>query len=417
MSIFRRGPDRKDVEAQLESVRGLVEILKLSRANLDAADACLAEADVALARDDLGRAKAHADRAEGIATALEADYRAATEAVEKLRAYVAGMKALGIAADAEEAALEAVHARATSTRELEGRGVPDYAGARAVAEEAWTRAEGRQALHDRAGDAIFAAELAVAGASEGLIQPAEALREAGQLLEKAQGELTRGYFELAATDAAVAEKLALGVVDQRRRAQETMVSVEKVLAGLKGIGVPVGPIARSLEMGRTLVAKGKLVAAIEVFNEAAQEAVQLGTSYRQLLDSFTQATKAIEALRSEGLPTAEAEGVLARAKAAARAGNLALAQACCDDVHLAIRRQREMREDLRRWLDETKAHVANLHELGLELVNDVKEMVAKAEQKFVNSDYAAATEDLRIAALLLKPALNGRVRDGPEIAR
>lgn len=422
VNFFRRGHDRKDVETALEDARGLVEILKLSRANLSVPDAILQEAAARLAEDDASAASELVARAERIANSLETDYRAATEVVEKLRAHVGRAKAAGARADEETKALEEVHAKAISARDLEGYMVPDYASARAIAEAAWARLQGQKAGSESAGSAIAAAEAVIEGALKGTLQgppkgAEDPLQEARQLVTKARAEREAGHFEVAMSDAAMAEKVAVTVEEQRQRARETLESVERLLTGLHAVGVPVTAIARSLDLGRTLLARGRIVAAVDIFNEAAQEAVQLGTAYRQLLDAMSAAAKAIEGVRGEGLPVGDAEAAFGRAKNAMKAGNYALAQACCDDVHLAIRKQQETRDGLRSWLDETKAHVEDLRSLGLALVNDVDEMVVRAEQEFANGDYAATNEDLRIAALLMRPALNGKVRDGVEVTR
>ncbi len=418
MSLFRRGPDRTEVEGALENARGLIEILKLSRANVDAAEVVLQEASAFLERNELARAMATIERAERIATSLEADYRAATEARTKVEANAERLRALGAPTAEERAGLEAIHARASSKRELAGAQVPDYEGARGLAEEALRASNAKVGLAEAASDQIFAAELTVDQSVESFpIGIVDALIEARRVLDRARAELGSGAFDLAATDASRAEKIALDVLEQRRHAEETLASAEKLLAGLKGIGINVVPVARSLEMGKTLLAKGKLVAAKEVFDDAAQEGVALGTAYRTLLDAMTDAQRAIEEVRREGLPSEEAESALSRAKTAMKAGNYHLAASCAEDVQFAVRRAREQREGLRTWLEESKVQVVRLKEMGLAFVNDVEEMVEKADREFVSGDYAGTTEDLRIAALLMKPALNGKVRDGPEIAR
>ncbi len=416
MSLFRRGPSRSEVQAALENVRGLVEIMKLS-ADLSAADSMLREAEALLGKNDLAHAKSMIETAERVATSIEADSRAASDATDALRDLVERMRALTLNVQEEEKALAAIANRITGTQDAHGVSVPDYAGALAAAGTATKRAEAKLALAEQASDAIFAAEMAADGALEFFPNgTVEALREAQKLLEKAREELGRGNYELAATDALVAEKVALGVVEQRRQALDTFASVDKLVTGLRGLGIPVTAVMKSLEMGKTLLGKGKLVAAIDVFNEAAQEAVQIGTQYRQLIDTIANASRVVETLRSEGLPIGDAESALSRAKTAVKAGNYALATALADDVHLASRRQREMRDNLRKSIDEMKAQVATFRELGLAFVNDVEEMVGKAEQEFVNGDYVATNEDLRIATLLLRPALNGRVK-GPEVVR
>ncbi|HEV8596064.1 MAG TPA: hypothetical protein VGR51_11125 [Thermoplasmata archaeon] len=415
MSLFRRGPSRSEIESALENVRGLVEILKLG-ADLSAAESLLREAEGLLSKNDLVHASSMIETAERVANAIEGDSRAASEATDALRILTDRMRALGIPVAAEEKSLAAIAERTAGTREAEGVAIPDYAGARAAAEESTKRAEARLALAERATDAIFAAELSVDGTSDAFPNgPVEALSEARQLLDRARSELARGNVELAATDAEVAEKIALGVADQRRQALGTLASVEKLLSGLRGLGIPVAAVTKSLEMGKTLLNKGKLVAAIDVFNEAAQEAVQLGTQYRALIDSMANAAKVVETLRAENLPTGEAESALSRAKTAMKAGNYALATALAEDVHLAEQRQRDMRENLRKQIEETKSQVSRLRELGLAFVNDAEEMVGRAEVEFGQGDYAATNEDLRIATLLMRPALNGKVK-GSEIA-
>src|SRR2546426_6398454 len=407
VSLFKKSPNRSEVAAHLENVRGLVEILKLSRANLKSADALLAEAALLLKGGDPLRAKEFGDRAERVAVALEADYREATDAVDVLQGLVDKLKALGVSVADQEKARVGIHNRAITQVEFEGTRVPDYRGARALAEEAVKAAEARLGRAERASDAIFAAELAVDGAAESFPKGTlDTLQEAYALLEKARAELGQGASELATTDASVAEKIALGVMDQRRRAEETLASVEKLLNGLRVIGISIGPIQKTLEMGRMLLGKGKIVGATEVFNDAAQEAVEVGTSYRQLLDALSVAQKAIDGLRGEGLPRGEAEAALARAKVAMKAGNYALAAACAGDVQVAVTKAHESRESLKAWLAETEGEINRLRELGLTAVNDAEGMVGKAEQGFGDGDYAAPTEDLRNAGLLMKPAMN-----------
>ena len=418
MSLFRRGPDRRDVQAQIESVRGLVEILSLSRANLSAAKSLINQAEGLLARDDTIRARDICARAERIATALEADYHAATDAVERVKSLMEQMKALGISTAGETKALDAVHERAISTRALEGTTVPDYAGARALAEAALARAEGALGLADRTTDGIFAAEMAIESAAEAFGGgTVDVLREPRELVEKARAELASGDVEGAARDAAAAEKLAIAATEDRRRALETATSVERLAAGLRSLGVSVGPIMRSLEVGKSLLAKGKIASAAEVLNEASQDAVRLGQEYRSLLDAVSAAAKVLHELRGSGLPTGEAESAFARAKAAMKSGNYALAATCAEEVHRAAQRQRESRERLRAQLEEAKVQVQNLRQLGIAFANDVEEMVGKAERAFEVGDYAATSEDLRIASLLVKPALKGQDREPTAVPR
>ncbi|MEK6851416.1 MAG: hypothetical protein AABY30_02635, partial [Candidatus Thermoplasmatota archaeon] len=154
-----------------------------------------------------------------------------------------------------------------------------------------------------------------------------------------------------------------------------------------------------------------------VFNEAAQEAVALGTQYRALLDRLSEASKAIHETQLEGLPAGDAEAAFGRAKGAMKTGNYLLAATCAQDVHFAVKKQREMRDGLKTWIEEARKQIVRLHELGLAIVNDAEEMVGKAEREFENGDYAATSEDLRIAGFLMKPALNGRARNGPPLPR
>lgn len=414
LNLFRRRPRRKDATAFVEKTRGVVAILSLSRADVSAMESLLEEAERAI-EDSPKRAVELAERAERLATAVESDHRAMTEAVATLTEHVDRLESLGISATQLRERLEAVPAAAAATREVEGLTIPDYAAARAFAEDAVAEADKVLGLYDRASNAIFAAELAIESASEvfggGFV---EALEEARSLLERARGAATNGSYDLAATDAGLSEQLALGVVDQKRRAEETLASVERVVNGLKALGIPVAPVGRSLEIGRTLLAKGKLNAAIDVFNESAQEAVSLGNAFRQALDALSGSMAVIDTLRQEGLESPQAAAALARAKTAVKEGNYNLAFALTEDVQREVQKQRETRDGLRDWLEEAKAQVEELRGLGVAFVNDVEEMVAKAEEEFENGDYAVASEDLRIATLLMAPATNGKERERPE---
>ena len=415
MSLFRRGPTRDEAEASLASVRSVIEILRLSRANLAASDALLREADAELARGSTQGAVDLAERAERVATQLEEEYRRALDARATLQSDVDRMRELGIPDEEEQTAFGAVHARAIGTRQFEGVEVPDYAAALSLAEEAAARAEAKIALCESAGDVVFAAELAIDAATDADHGAnVEVLQEARALLAKARLEAGNGAYELAATDAAVAEKIALALVDQRRQALETLESVQKLVTGLKAAGVAVSPVAKALEIGRTLLDKGRLSAAIDVLNEAAQEAVGLGTQYRQVLEELSRAAAALDTLKGEGLESLEAESAFARAKASAKQGNYALALACVEDVHLALAKQRDFRDGLRVQIAAVKAQIDMLRDSGRAFVNDVEEMVAKAEKAFDNGDYQGTSDDLRIASLLMAGAPNGRGERAPE---
>ena len=418
MSLLQRGPERGVVEAALESARGLVTILELSRANVRPAHAELRRAEALLEEGDTGRAQESVERAERIATSLETDYRAALDAVENLRGYVARMRALKVSTEEEEKALAAVHARASSIREMEGLRVRDYAGARLLAEEAWARAHMKRVSSEQMADAIFDAELFVEGVAgdfpEGTVEP---LEEARQLLAKAHREVAQGNLEMAQTDVSVAEKIAHQVGDRHRHALDSLEAVTKAVTGLRALGIPVTAITKSLESGRVSLTRGDLEEGENLFAEAQQEAVRVGKAYRGQLDNLTGAAKAVESMREEGLPTADAESALARGRAAMEAGNFIFAAACVEDVHEAVRRQRELRDRLETWLAESKAQISTLRDLGLVFVNDVEEMIGKAEEAFRRGDFGATSEDLRIASLLIKPALEGKGRAGADLAR
>ena len=413
MSLFRRGPGEAEALHAIEAARGVLDLLKLTRARFGSVEPLLKEAEDQVRRGAYARAMDLAGRVERIATAIESDHRAVAEALEVLDRHMGRLQELGIPDAEDQKALVDVRARAKATRDLEGVRIPDYAGALAMATDAASRAEARIAASEKSADVLFSAELAVEGASDAEDVPPEAIEEARALLAKAKQEAQHGQYEMAATDASVAEKIALGLVDRRRRALETLESVEKLVVGLRTAGVVVEPIRGSLDIGKTLLEKGKVSAAIEVFNEAAQEAVSLGTQYREVLNAMTTASAAVDALRGEGLSVTEAEISMGRAKAALMQGNYALAAACCDDVHLAAANQRKFRDGLRTLIDETKAKVTRLRETGVAYVNDAEEMVLKAEREFANGEYEATNDDLRIATLLLGSGPNGRPRGEP----
>lgn len=414
LNLFRRKPRKKDAAAFVEKARGVVAILSLSRADVSAMEALLDEAERAV-EDSPRRAIEAAEKAERLATAVESDHRAMTEAVAALTEHAERLDSLGIPATEFREAIDALPAAAAATRDVEGLTIPDYASARALAEESATAAERILTSYDRATDAVFAAELAIENAAEAFGGGSvEALEEARSLLEQARGATSNGSYDVASTDAGLAEQLAVGAMDQKRRAEETLASVERVVNGLKSIGIPVSPVSRSLDIGRTLLAKGKLNAAIDVLNESAQEAVSLGNAYRQALDALSSSMTVIDVLRQEGLQSPQAESALGRAKAAVKEGNYNLAFALTEDVQREVQKQRETRDGLRDLLQETKAQVEALRGLGVSYVNDVEEMIARAEEEFENGEYAVASEDLRIATLLMAPAMNGRERERPE---
>lgn len=413
MIMFRRGPARVEAERATEGARTMLEILKLSRADLRAPETVLREAEADLTRGSFARALESAEKSERIATAIEADYQGAAEARARLLRHAARMRELEISNDDERKALEEVRLRARSTRDVEGVAVPDYKGALTVAAAAASAAETKLVQGERAGLALFTAELAIERAQEIGGMAHEAIAEARELLGKATSEAQGGQYETASTDAVVAEKIALNFLERWREATELAESVEKAVVGLRAAGAIVAELRRSLNQGKALLELGDANAAFEVLNVAAAEARSLGTRYRELLDAMSAAAAAIEALKEEGLSSSEAEASLDRAKNALRLGNYTLASACCQDVHVALSNRRAFRDALRSSIEAAKAQLLSLRATGASFVNDAEEMVLRAESEFENGEYDASSEDLRIASLLLTPALNEKPREGP----
>jgi len=380
-------------------------VLKLSRADVSAAETVLAQARQ-LAESGNHAASAQAARkAAALASTIEDRYLAMRRAKQSAVSALSRMRGFGLPATQLEVAIAEARNRAATTAIENGVAVPNYLEARTILEKAASGARATIEQLEAAGAAIFAAEFAVDALRETQAEIDER-RFYEMLVRPAEAAFERATEALAMfrPGEAIAAAKAAEAMAQRSRADCTEArnargATERLLAELRSEGAITLAADRLLEAGATLLAEAKVLEAKEMIVHSEREAARLA-------DEFRRARSAIAEARSRMLPNQSGEEALRAlrdAERAVREGSYRRATELVDDHATALARHASARESLVGQLRETRAQIERLKVAKTGYAGDVEEVLVRAEKEFALGNLDACSEDLRVAKLLMGP--------------
>ena len=404
---FLRAFRARQAEDAIQHSEGLVTVLKLSQADLKAAEDALSIAKDLYQGRQFGKALAAARRAEALAITLDERFSGYQKAVNTLAIRIDDLRRLGLRTEDLEAILGRAEEKVVAGAWENGAFVPNYLEARAILEQA--AEQGRKLLVEAnaASNRIFLAELAIEalGDMPGLANPkAFAGRTAPELertLEEATKELALGHVAAAARIAAELEAKAERIRVDYGEASKVLDLTETRLAELRAEGIVTERLERQASFARDMLGKGMVPPGHEMARRLSEEAVALGEAHRRAATSLADAEVVYQRLVGEGFHSYEADAAIKDARRAMKEGSYARAMEHLDKAQAAFARRRNAREALAKALEETRGRIAALQDATFPLLPDVQEVLGRAEREFRQGNYSGSSEDLQIATVLL----------------
>ena len=407
---FFRANKARHAEEAIGRSESLVAVLRLTSADLNAAEESLRIAKELFQAHEFSKALTAARQAEKLAITLDERFTAYQKARQALEIRTAELRRLGLRTqDLEEAFRRAGEKLATPSREGNAY-VPDYLEARVLLERA--AEEGRNLLvrAHAASNQIFLAELAINALadSEGVADPqqfaAGALGSLERSLEDATRELAVGNVDGAKRTALEVESRAERLRTIFRESGAMLGRTDARLGELRAAGLVTEPLDRQVAYARDMRSKGLLEPALEMAGRLAEDADRLAETHGRAVTALQDAEVLTERLGREGFQSYEADAAIKDAHRAVKEGNYARALEHVDRAQSAFARRRNAREALAKALADTQRRVELLKASEFPMLPDVQEVLGRAEREFRQGNYSGSSEDLRIATVLLSQA-------------
>ena len=412
------GKRAEEVTEAIARAQAVLDLLKLSKADLSPAVRLVAGAREALGRKDYDPAQALATRAESLASSLEERYRGAQKALNVLLAITKKARELDFATTEFDAAVAEARKVAKAGTVEDGVSIPNYLQARALLEAAGTGGGELLKRAQAVANEIFTAELALDalkdanGHSDHEEFERLVLTGGRSLLEGAKKSLATGDLEGAETAARRAGEGAKKTLAAYQDAIAALKDVEKATADLRTAGIIAAGPERLVEQGQVLLRRAKVAEAKEVLERAAREAQRIAIDHRRAIKDVGDAETSVAALARSGFVSEDAQRAVDDARRSLAQGQYDRATEQSGDARRALGKRQEVRDRLARMIEDTKRKVEELRAVGIDYANDVEEMVLRAEREFENGDFVNSSEDLKIASLLIGPR-RPEVHKGP----
>lgn len=404
--ILRSFRARHAEEAIVHS-EGLVTVMRLSQADLRAAEDALAVAKQLFEARQFSKALNAARHAESIAITLEDRFSGYQKAVKVLQVRIADLQRLGLRAEDLEAALERAEEKVVAGTWEDNVFVPNYLEAKAMLGRA--DEQGRTLLMNAhaASNRIFLAELAIEALAdtEGPRNPKAFAEGATLSLERSLEDATR---ELALGHVDAATRIAIGI-DARAEslradyaeANQILARTEGTLGEMRGEGIVTERVERQIAFARDMLGRGLIEPALAMAKRLHDESVALGDAHKRAATGLGDAEVLYSRMVREGFQSYEAEAAIKEARQALKEGTYQRALEQLDRAHAAFARRRNAREALARTLEETRKRVEQLKGSEVPFLPDVQELLGRAEREFRRGNYSGSSEDLQIATILL----------------
>ena len=402
---FMTGRKAREADEAAAHAEGVVEVLKLSQADLSPAETLLNRARALAHKGDFDGAATMARKAEALAATLEERYLASQKALQSAESALERMREFGLVTPQLEVAIAEARSRALTTVIEDGVALPNYLEARVLLEKSAAEAQATIEQFEAAGNAIFVAELAIDALRESQVDMDDRLfyqmlvRPATAVFERATEALAMLRVGDAIATAKAAEEMALRARADYTEAVSARGATERLLSELRGEGAIVLASDRILEQGAGLLQRGKVAEAKEMLGRAEREAATIAADFRR-------ARQAIVEARGKMVPGEVGEDAIQALRDADRAlreGLYKRSVELVEECHAALARHQSVRETLVGQIQETRGKVEQLKASKADYARDVEEVLERAEKEFARGNFAACYEDLRIAILLIGP--------------
>lgn len=406
MKLFAKKRDREKIREELRIAEASVEESKASGADISVASQLLEKARKRLESGRLEDARSYIGEAERHADLLRKRYKGARRNIAQLFKRIQKMKKLGMDTYEFEALLAKARKRMDETFEENGVSVPNYGGAGRIAGRAAKVALRKMREHEAASNAIFVANMILESTMKSMVYvDAKILNkvfaEINELLKRAEGNLRSGDLKEAYELSVDAERRVEALKKGYREAIDAYKAAEKALVEGRDVGIRSSELTKLHEAAGQALMDGNFESARQKSIEVSSEVKSLESRKRRAKDTIERAENAVEAAKNTGFDASESKNLLEEAKWAYERGIYQRAINCGEDALRKASKISSIHLKVSEELENTKKKVDVLRELGIEISNELDEVLQKAEKDLLMGDYVNSNEELMIARVLL----------------
>ncbi|MFQ5910635.1 MAG: hypothetical protein ACE5IJ_07955 [Thermoplasmata archaeon] len=406
MKIFRKRQDTEEIEGELRATGAAIDKSKASGADSSSAMKLLEKARVSLEAGRPEEARTFISKAEKLGKLLEKRYVGARKNIAQLFKRIEKMKELGMNTYEFEALLVKARKRMEETVEENGVSVPNYGGAGGIAGKAAKIALKKMREHESASNATFVANMILENTLKSMVYVDEGTlkkvsAEVVELLKRAEEGIKSGDLREAYELSVDAERRVETLKRSYREACDAYKTAEKSLVETREKGIRSSELAKLLEAAGQALIDGNFEAARLKSIEVSSEIKSLESRKRRAKDTVEKAENAVEAARETGFDVSESENLLEEAKWAYERGIFQRAINCGEEALKKGTKVSSIHFKVTESLQEAKKKVDVLKELGIEISNELEEVIQKAEKDLLLGDYVNSNEELMIAKVLI----------------
>jgi hypothetical protein len=407
MKVFGKKKEREEIERELRLAKVFILEKRESGANVSSAAWIMKKAIAGLEEGRYEEARTGIIKAKKHATMLAEMYRSARQAIAQLFTRIEKMKELGMNTYEYESLLAKAKKRMEEDFEEKGLKIPNYRGAESIASKADKAARGKTQEFETASNAIFVANMILENTMKSMVfvdqgtLKGKVFAEVAELLGGAEKNMRAGELVEAYAASVEAEKRVETLKKSYKEAIEAYKSAEKRLMEGKEKGIRSSELAKLHEAAGQALVDGNFESAKSKSREVSTEIRVLDDRKDRARDTIAKAENAIEAAKTTGFDVSESQNLLEDAQWAFERGIFQRAINCGEDALKKATKISSIHLKVSQTLEETKKKMNVLRELGIEISNELENVLEKAEKDLLLGDYVNSNEELMIARVLL----------------
>lgn len=407
MKLLGRKKDREEIRREFYIAGAALRESKASGADTTSVKQLLDKARESFENGKLEEARKFIRRAEKHADVLEKKYVGARKSIAQLFRRIHKMKELGMDTYELEVLLVKAKKRMEETIDLDDFSFPNYGGAQRIATKAAKIALKSIREHESASNAIFVGNMILENAMKSMVYvDGDTLRnkvfpEVIESLRRADRRIKSGDLKEAYEISANAEKQVEAIRRSYQDACDSYKAAEKSLMERREGGIRSSEMTKLHEAAGQALVDGNFESAMVKSRDVLSELASLEARKERARDIIDKAEEAVETAKSTGFDVSESQHFLDDAKWAYERGIFQRAINCGGDALKKAIRISSIHVKVTENLEKTKKKVDVLRELGIEISNELVEVVNKAEKDLLIGDYVNSNEELMIAKILI----------------
>ncbi|MCJ2670602.1 MAG: hypothetical protein LN416_08855 [Candidatus Thermoplasmatota archaeon] len=407
MKVFRRKKEREEIQRELQRAKISVLEMKESGANIASAAKILKKAITHLKEGRHEEARTEIIKARKHASMLAKKYKEARRIIGQLYARIQKMKEHGMNTFEFEVLLAKAKKRMDETIEEKGLVMPNYGGAQRIASRAYKAALDKMREHESASNAIFVAEMILEDTMKSMAYVDEdtlrkkVFAEVTRSLKEADNSIKKGELIEAYDTSVEAEKRVETLKRSYKEAVEAYKTAEKSLVEGKEKGIRSSELVKLHEAAGQALVEGNFESARLKSVEVSGEVRSLDDRKRRAKETIEKAENAVEAAKNTGFSVSESQDLLEDARWAFERGVFQRAINCGEDALKKATKISSIHLKVSQNLVKTKNKMNILRELGVEISNELDEVMENAEKNLLLGDYVNSNEELMIARVII----------------